>query len=99
MITARRTNRHPFRPEPVGVSLRGTLRRAAAAEQARLVLVEDAGRRRSLQELVHTAHHAHQPDPAFRAELAAWTGHRGTRTDGVPATLGGPQPEPHDQWV
>lgn len=98
-IRTRRTNRRPFRPEPVPAAQRAALRAAAQAEHAHLLLVEDNDQRRSLRDLVHTAHRAQQADPAFRAELAAWTGHAGGRSDGVPAALGGPRPEPQDQWV
>ena len=95
----RRTNRHPFFPEPVPAPQRAALRRAAETEHARLLLIEDPDQRRSLQELVHTAHRTQQADPAFRAELQRWTGHAGARSDGVPAALGGPRPELQDQWV
>ncbi|MGH4006688.1 MAG: Acg family FMN-binding oxidoreductase [Pseudonocardiaceae bacterium] len=95
----RRTNRRPFFPEPVPVLQRAALRRGAEIEHARLLLVEDPGQRRSLRELVHAAHRAQQADPAFHAELRTWTGHAGARRDGVPAALGGPRPEPQDQWV
>jgi hypothetical protein len=38
-------------------------------------------------------------DPAFRAELAAWTGRSPDRPDGVPVTAAGPLPAPQDRWV
>ncbi|MGH4025908.1 MAG: Acg family FMN-binding oxidoreductase [Pseudonocardiaceae bacterium] len=98
-ITERRTNRRPFRAVPVPAEQRGALRAAAQAEHAHLLLVEDDEQLRSLRELVHAAHRAQQADPAFRAELSAWTGYVGVRGDGVPAALGGPRPEPQDQWV
>jgi nitroreductase len=98
-MVARRTNRRPFFPELVPAPQRAALRRAAEVENARLLVIEDPDQRRSLQALVHAAHRAQQADPAFRAELQAWTGHTGARGDGVPAALGGPRPEPQDQWV
>lgn len=98
-IPRRRSNRRPFRPEPVPAALRAALRSAVHAEHAHLLIVEDRDQRRTLRELVHAAHCAQQVDPAFRAELAAWTGHAGLRSDGVPAALGGPRPEPQDEWV
>lgn len=98
-IAARHTFRRPFSPTPVGAGQRTALRRAAEAEHARLVLVEDPAQLAALRQLVRTAHRDQQADPAFRAELAEWTGYVEDRHDGVPAALGGPRPEPHDPWV
>lgn len=38
-------------------------------------------------------------DPAFRAELSAWTGTSVDRPDGVPTSAGGLLPAAHDRWV
>lgn len=98
-IPERRTNRRPFRAVAVSAEQRGALRAAAQAEQAHLLFVEDDEQLRSVRELVRAAHHAQQASPAFRAEMSAWTGYAGIRSDGVPAALGGPRPEPQDEWV
>jgi nitroreductase len=98
-IPKRRSNRRPYTDTPVATAERHALRRAAVAEGAWLHVVDDAGQRAATQDLVARAHAAQMADPAFRAELAAWTAVSGHRTDGVPLTASGPPPEPHDGWV
>jgi hypothetical protein len=98
-IPRRRTNRHPFTDDPVEPPEQHALCRAAAEEAAYLHIVQDLDQRRELSQLAHIAHRRQLHDPAFRAELARWTGTQGDRPDGVPAYAGGPLPEPHDTWV
>lgn len=98
-IPLRHTHRRPFLADRVPPGHRRQLRRAAHAEHGLLFYVDDTGQRAALRHLLHTAHRRQQTDTAFRAELAAWTGHGGERADGVPAVLGGPRPEPQDVWV
>jgi nitroreductase len=98
-VPRRRTNRHPFTDVPVEPSEQHALCRAAAEEAAQLHIVRDGDQRRELSQLAHIAHRRQLADPAFRAELARWTGTRGDRPDGVPAYAGGHLPEPQDRWV
>ncbi|TCK22342.1 Acg family FMN-binding oxidoreductase [Pseudonocardia endophytica] len=95
----RRTNRHPFTGAEVGAPEQLALRRAALDEGAWLYLVSAPEQRAALGRLARAAHLRQLADPAFTAELAAWTGHDGGRDDGVPARAGGPAPAPNQAWV
>jgi nitroreductase len=95
----RRTNRRPFRDVPVGPPEQQELGRAAAAEGGALAFVHDRDQLRELSGLTRRAHDTQMADPAFRAELARWTGTSGDRPDGVPVSAGGPLPAPEDAWV
>jgi hypothetical protein len=68
-------------------------------EGGALSFVRDPVQRRLLSGLARRAHETQMDDPAFRAELAAWTGTSGNRPDGVPVSAGGPLPAPQDAWV
>ncbi|MGM1062363.1 Acg family FMN-binding oxidoreductase [Saccharothrix sp. Mg75] len=96
-VPRRRTNRTPFRDVPVPTAHRYALVRAAERERAWLHLVLDRGERARLQALVARAHRAQSEDPAVGAELAAWTGPRGS--DGVPPRSAGVRPAPQDEWA
>jgi hypothetical protein len=98
-VTRRRTDRHPFTDLPVDPSEQHALCHAATEEAAQLHIVRDGDQRRRLSRLAHIAHRRQLADPAFRAELARWTGTQGDRADGVPSSAGGHLPEPHDTWV
>lgn len=97
-VPRRRTHRRAFDGGVVEPEARHDLVRAALAEGAWLEMVDDE-RRAVLGDLARAAHQRQQADSAFRAELAAWTGHTEERPDGVPAHLGGPAPLPSDAWV
>ena len=98
-LPRRRTNRHPFSETPVDPPQQEELRRAAALEGCRLHVVDDPVQRRQLGVLARRAHDSQMADPAFRAELASWTGTTDDRYDGVPVSAGGPLPAPQDMWV
>jgi nitroreductase len=97
-ILRRHTNRRPFTPTPVPVSVLSGLRQAAKLEQAWLPTLT-AEHLPILRSLVDQAHQAQQHDPAFVTEWAYWTGRGPDSTDGVPSASGGPLPEPQDNWV
>lgn len=97
-IPRRHTNRRPFTPTPVPVSVLSGLRQAAKLEQAWLPTLT-AAHLPILRNLVAQAHQTQQRDPAFVTEWATWTGRGPDATDGVPSASGGPLPEPQDQWV
>jgi hypothetical protein len=98
-VPRRRTNRHPFSEVPVASPQQQQLCRAAAVEGGTLLLVQDRARLRKLSEHARRAHRTQMTDPAFRAELAAWTGRSPDRADGVPLTAAGPLPAEQDRWV
>jgi hypothetical protein len=98
-VPQRRTNRHPFSEVPVAPPQQQELCGAAAAEGGMLHLVHDPLARRELSDLARRAHRTQMADPAFRAELAAWTGTPADRPDGVPVSAGGPLPAEQDQLV
>lgn len=98
-VPRRRTNRHPFSNTPVASPEQQNLCRAAAEQGTSLHLVHKPVQRRELNELAEKAHRRQMADPAFRAELAQWTGTAPGRPDGVPVTAGGPLPAPQDRWV
>jgi GNAT superfamily N-acetyltransferase/nitroreductase len=96
---ARRTNRQPFFDAPVPVTHRSQLMRAVESERARLYVLSHRAQRARLCQLVSDAHQEQIANPAFTAELVAWTGRAGGDRDGVPVTAGGPAPELQDEWV
>jgi hypothetical protein len=98
-IPRRRTNRRPFDESPVPPAHLHELRRAALHEGGRLQLVERPESRSELARLAVRAHRQQLADPAFRAELTAWSGRSGDHVDGVSAQAGGPAPMPRDRWV
>jgi nitroreductase len=87
-IWRRHTCREPFADRPLPDSLRDGLIDAARHEDARLRFVEheecDA-----LLAVVRSAESRERRDPAYRAELSAWTGGDGQRDDGVPVSAYG----------
>ncbi|MGW5051924.1 Acg family FMN-binding oxidoreductase [Actinokineospora sp. NPDC004072] len=98
-IPKRRTVRTPFTDAPVPAAHRARLAGAAADERCWLHSVDDPADRAGLRDLVARAHRAQTADAATAAELAAWTGHDGSRPDGVPTAASGPRPEPQDEWA
>ncbi|MFM7103331.1 MAG: Acg family FMN-binding oxidoreductase, partial [Verrucomicrobiota bacterium] len=71
-IPRRRTNRHPYAPEPLPEELLQALAEAARREGAWLECVTDDPRREALGDLVASADRAQWADRLFRGELAAW---------------------------
>lgn len=94
-VARRNSNRAPFWPTPVPADLRWRLVEAARAEGAWLELIIGTMAVGALGEIARSANRVLERDPAYRAELAAWTRDNGS-TDGVPVTVGGPAPEPQD---
>ena len=84
-IPYRRTTRTPFTDQDIPVPVRVTLGEHAVVEAVSLRWVEHEGERRGIATLVADGERAQQTDPAFRAELARWTGARAAaRGEGVP---------------
>jgi hypothetical protein len=98
-VPRRHTNRHPFTDSPVDSPEQFALRRAAQDEGGWLQFVQEPSERGRLRELAALAHERQMAEPAVLDELARWTATGPERRDGVPATAGGPLPEPTTGWV
>jgi hypothetical protein len=98
VIFRRHTNRRPFSATQVTEPQLNELRHAAKVEQAWMAPLA-AHHLPILRGLVNHAHAVQRADPAFVAEWTNWTGRGPDSADGVPATSGGPLPEPQDAWV
>lgn len=84
-IGRRRTDRRRFRPWPVPAQLLGELAGTAALAGVRMDVVTDPAVRWALVRAIRTAAEAQSSDPAYGAELAAWSGRPDGAADGVPA--------------
>jgi nitroreductase len=84
-IDKRRTNRRRFDQTPVPVPVVQALVAAAAAEATQAFPIERLEHRRTIARLSQLADRIENADPAYRAELRAWTSDNPTRLDGVPA--------------
>ncbi|WP_340687996.1 nitroreductase [Amycolatopsis coloradensis] len=90
VIPRRYSNRRPFADRAVPEGVRTAVRRAALADGAGLVLVDEVGKLEATAALIRRADHVQTQDGAFHEELQAWTRGHG-RDDGVPAFAGGPR--------
>jgi hypothetical protein len=86
VIELRRTNRRQFVDEEVPSDLITSLERAAQSEDSVLFVVRSEDDRLALARLSQRADAIQNANPAYRAELRAWTTNDGTRPDGVPIT-------------
>ena len=98
-IRRRHTDRHPFTDVAVTAPERHALTKAALEEGARLHVVDEPGKRAELRRIAATAHRLQMADEDLRAEAQRWTAVAPGRRDCVPASAGGPLPEPQDRWV
>jgi nitroreductase len=73
VVESRRTNRRPFTGNDVTPTALAAFEKAAAAEGTSLVVVGDAKNRALVLELNRLAEAIGSLDPAYRAELRAWT--------------------------
>lgn len=97
-INHRRTNRQPFFDAEVPAGHRRILARAAEVEGAALHTVTDAQELAHLHRWTGSSHRTQLADPAWRAELAAWTGRSG-QDAGVPLSAAGPRSSSQDVWT
>ena len=97
-IPRRHSHRRAFAATPVSLAVRATLRRAAEAERAWAVWLDDPGLRRDAAALVGQAHRAQRADPDLRAEQRAWTGRPDGDPEGLGAGTAGPRPPAGDPW-
>lgn len=86
VIELRRTNRRRFAEDEVPAELIDDLERAAQAEGASLFVVQRQEHRLAVARLSQHADELQNANPAYRAELRAWTTGDLSRTDGVPAS-------------
>jgi nitroreductase len=92
-VWTRRTNRRPFRAEPVPAVLLEILAAAAAAEGARLRPVVEPSSVAAVVGLLRAAEAAEAADPALLGERAAHVGGPG-RSSGIPVASLGPRADP-----
>lgn len=85
VIELRQTNRRRFAPDPVPADVVSSLIEAAAAEDGQLYEVTDAEQRYVVARLSQEADREQNANPAYRAELRAWTTDDPLRRDGVPS--------------
>ena len=85
LIGLRQTNRRQFAEEAVGADIVATLCAAARAEQAGLFEIVRDDHRDVVAALTQQADALQNADPAYRAEIRAWTTDDPQRRDGVPA--------------
>jgi hypothetical protein len=86
VIELRQSNRRRFADEPVPRDLVETLVAAAAAEDAQLIEIAKPEHRLATARLSQEADQEENANPAYRAELRAWTSADASRRDGVAAT-------------
>jgi nitroreductase len=84
-IISRQTNRRRFTDDSLSPELAARLTEAVRQEQALLVAVTSTEHRLAVARLSQQADRLENADPAYRAELRAWTTDDPTRHDGVPA--------------
>jgi hypothetical protein len=84
-IDGRRTNRREFSDEAVPAEFVETLIGAAEIEGAQASAVENPDDRLAVARLSQLADGIENTDPAYRAELRAWTTNDPQRRDGVPS--------------
>jgi nitroreductase len=94
-VARRRSNRAPFRDEPVPGDLRARLVDAARTEGAWLELLIGMTALSGFAEIAQSADRVLRRDPAYQAELSHWT-NPGTTGEGVPAVAGARAVEPQD---
>lgn len=98
-IGDRRTNRRAFADEPVPARVIHDLVCAARSEDAYLIPITTPEHRTATAELSRLADRIEHSDPAYLAELWAWTSDDPRREDGVQAAsvpYAGPQSDTHD---
>ncbi|GAA3336531.1 hypothetical protein GCM10020358_29540 [Amorphoplanes nipponensis] len=94
-VPHRHSNRQPFWSDPVPSQSRIELLAAARAEGAWLDLLVGMTPLAVFAEIAQSADRVLRRDPAYQAELTAWS-HTDGAPDGVPVTAGAPASEPQD---
>jgi len=86
VVELRQTNRRQFSDDDVPAEVIADLEMAAKAEGAQLHVVRGETERVVVAMLSQRADKIQNADPAYRAELRAWTTDDASRLDGVPAS-------------
>lgn len=86
VVELRRTNRRRFAEDQVPAEVIESLQRAAEAEDSELFVIRRAEHRLAVARLSQRADEIQNVNPAYRAELRAWTTTDFARPDGVPAS-------------
>ena len=86
VLEHRQTNRRRFGDDTVPDEVLGLLEQAAAAEDSQLHVIHRPEHRIAVAALSQHADAIENLNPAYRAELRAWTTDDPTRRDGVPGT-------------
>jgi nitroreductase len=95
-VPRRHSNRYPFLDTAVALDVRTELIAAARTEGGWLDLILGPIGLDMVAQLVRAADRVLVANPAYLAEVAAWTRPDVGAVDGVPRRSGGPAPEPHD---
>jgi nitroreductase len=85
LIESRHTNRRRFTDDPVPTDVVDALTAIARADGAQLFPIVRDEHRQAIARLSQQADNLENIDPAYRAELRAWTSDDPARLDGVPA--------------
>lgn len=85
VVELRRTNRRAFAADPVPKDLLDALERAAAQEGTVLARIDSPQDKAAAAALIQRADRQQNADPAYRAELRAWTSQDPDRADRVSA--------------
>lgn len=85
VIGLRQTNRRRFADDEVDAFVIDSMRRAAQAEASDLIAITAEDHRLTTAVLTQQADQEENANPAYRAELRAWTSDDPHRRDGVPA--------------
>jgi hypothetical protein len=84
VVEVRQTNRRQFRGAQVPEEVLAVLEQAALAERSELLVMRDDDQRLAVASLSQHADQIENLNPAYRAELRAWTTDDPDRRDGVP---------------
>jgi hypothetical protein len=84
-LELRQTNRRRFSDDEVPAELLDSLERAAAEEGSQLFVIRSEDHRLAVAALSQKADNIQTLNPAYRAEIRAWTSDDLQRRDGVPA--------------
>lgn len=86
VLGLRQTNRRRFAEDVVDPSVVAVMVAAARAEDTELIEIRDEDHRLAVAMLTQLADREENANPAYRAELRAWTSDDPHRRDGVPAS-------------
>jgi nitroreductase len=95
-IPRRHSYRYPFADVPVPAAARIDLVEAAGVEGGWLHLAEAVTEAEAVTDLIHDADRILRTDPAYLAELNAWTNRQDVNGEGITRDAGGPEPDQHE---